>query len=62
MTSGRKQQLRNSLDLHVWKIQLRKDCELQGKLLAFDAMGDCVLELLWESGLDPNAKVANGRP
>lgn len=37
----------------VWKVHLRKDCELQGKLLAFDSLGEYTLKLLWEDGLDP---------
>ena len=40
----------------TWKALLRKDCELQGKLLAFDALGDYVLQLLWTRGLDPTVK------
>jgi hypothetical protein len=38
----------------AWKLQLRKDCELQDKLVAFDALGDYVLRLLWESGVTPS--------
>jgi hypothetical protein len=37
----------------VWKVHLRKDCELQGKLAAFDSLGEYTLKLLWEDGLDP---------
>ena len=37
----------------AWKLQLRKDCEHEGKLAAFDALGDYVLKLLWRSGVDP---------
>lgn len=39
-----------------WKTQLRKDCELQDKLIAFDALGESVLRLLWAQGLDPSVK------
>lgn len=41
------------VSFEVWKLQLRKECELQGRLLAFDNMGDYALRLLWENGLDP---------
>ena len=37
----------------VWKLLLRKDCEMQDKLLAFQALGDSVLEIFWRSGLKP---------
>jgi hypothetical protein len=37
-------------------MQLRRDCELQDTLRAFDAMGDCVLRFLWRRGLDPTVK------
>jgi hypothetical protein len=38
----------------IWKIELRKDCEMQDKLAAFDAMGEYVLKLLWETGAKPS--------
>ena len=34
----------------VWKLQLRKDCDLRDRLNAFEAMGDYVLSLLWNVG------------
>lgn len=37
----------------VWKLQLRKDCEMRSKLAAFDSIGEYALRLLWESGIDP---------
>ena len=39
-----------------WKSLLRKDCELQDKRLAFQALGDSVLEILWEMGLSPTVQ------
>lgn len=36
-----------------WKLQLRRDCELKGKLFAFDGLGEYTLRLLWGDGLDP---------
>ena len=44
------------VSFEIWKLQLRKDCELQDKLLAFDNMGDYALRLLWEQGLDPTVE------
>ena len=41
------------LTYDVWKLYLRKDCELQGKLLAFDGIGVYALRLLWEDGIAP---------
>jgi hypothetical protein len=38
----------------IWKIELRKDCEMQDKLAAFDAMGKYVLKLRWETGAKPS--------
>ena len=42
------------LSLDVWTLELRKDCEEQNKLLAFNALGDFVIKLLWERGIDPS--------
>ena len=41
------------VSLEVWTSQLRKDCERQDKLIAVNALGDFVIRLLWERGLDP---------
>jgi hypothetical protein len=41
------------VSLEVWTSQLRKDCEAQDKLIAFNALGDFVVKLVWERGLDP---------
>lgn len=40
----------------TWKLRQPKDCELQDKLLAFEALGDFVLRLLWESGVEPSVQ------
>ena len=37
----------------VWKQQLRKDCERQDKLRAFEGMGEYGLKMFWEFGVDP---------
>jgi hypothetical protein len=44
------------ISFEAWKLQLRKDCELQDKLLAFQALGDYVLQVLWERGCDPSVQ------
>lgn len=44
------------VSFEIWKLQLRKDCELRDKLLAFDNMGDYALRLLWEHGLNPTVE------
>jgi len=42
------------LAFDAWKLQLRKDCALRDKLYAFNSMGDYVLSLLWERGVEPS--------
>jgi len=37
----------------AWKLRLRKDCDSEDKLSAFDSMPDFALKLLWEKGLTP---------
>ena len=54
--SERQHPTQSSLAFDLWKLKLRKDCERQGKLLAFDAIGDYALRLLWETGLDPTIR------
>lgn len=44
-----------------WKIRLSEDCEVQDKLLAFNALGDDVLKLLWEQGLAPSVNAITSR-
>ena len=43
-----------TISFQLWKELFRKSCIGQGKLLAFDAMGEGVLRSLCRSGLDPN--------
>ena len=43
-----------TISFQVWKELFRTSCVGQGKLLAFEAMGENVLRSLWRSGLDPN--------
>jgi hypothetical protein len=41
------------LSFEIWRSRLRENCEREGKLQNFVNLGDYVLKLLWESGLDP---------
>lgn len=43
-------------DFRAWKEQLREYCQLQGRHYAFAVLGNHVLRLLWESGLEPTAE------
>jgi hypothetical protein len=40
----------------AWKTLLRNDCKNNDKLVAFDCLGDYVLKLLWESGVEPTVR------
>ena len=42
-----------SLTFGAWKQLLQNDCIAQDKELAFNAIGDPVLQVLYDSGLDP---------
>jgi hypothetical protein len=46
----------SSLPFEVWKVYLRKDCEGRDKLRELDGLGEYVLRLLWERGLDPTVQ------
>jgi hypothetical protein len=52
-----------SIEFRVWKQSLQNDCKKLDKLRAFEALPESVLELLWESGLEPTVKalVENAR-
>lgn len=39
-----------------WKENLRNDCAKQGKLPAYLALGDSVLQVLYEGGLEPSVE------
>lgn len=56
MTPEAKPPQRAATPFDVWKLQLRQDCERRDKIRAFNAMGDYVLKLLWERGLDPTVQ------
>jgi len=48
------------LTYEVWKIQFHKDCEIEGKLPAFDSLGEYALKLLWGNGLAPTVRAVVG--
>jgi len=48
------------LTYEVWKIQFRKDCEIEDKLFAFDSFGEFTLKLLWENGFAPTVRSIAG--
>lgn len=52
--------LNPSLSFEIWKMHLRQDCVEKGKLPAFDALGDSVLRMLWEQGVDPSVRAIAG--
>lgn len=43
----------NALTFEDWKSQLRQTCEMQGKTSVFTSLGDIVLRLFWERGIEP---------
>ena len=45
-----------TLQFEVWKACLRKDCEDNHKVREFDGLGEFVLRLLWQNGLEPSVK------
>lgn len=59
MTCERRQ-VPQLLTYEVWKLRLRKDCELEDKLLAFDSLGEYTLKMLWENGLGPTVRAITG--
>ena len=54
MTPERSEPIERLLTFDVWKLHFRKDCELQNKMIAFNALGEDVLRVLWQSGLEPS--------
>lgn len=49
-----------SLTYEAWKLQLRKNCEIEDKLLAFHSLGEYTLKVLWETGLAPTVQAIIG--
>ena len=57
----------SKLDFASWKQMLRNDCMVHAKEREFDALGEFVLEILYENGLDPSVDAIvrdgmNGKP
>lgn len=48
------------LTFEVWRVQFRKDCETEDKLLAFDSLGELTLKMLWENGPAPTVRAIVG--
>lgn len=46
----------NLLKFEAWKSQLRQNCDKEGKLAAFTNLGDFVLLLLFERGVEPTPR------
>ena len=44
------------LNFNDWKNGLRRDCELEDKLLAFNNLPDYALKIFWERGVDPTVQ------
>ena len=45
-----------TLSLRDWMVTLREDCQRNDKLIVFEALGQTVLELLWECGAEPSTE------
>jgi hypothetical protein len=56
MTTDGKEASKPAIPFEVWRSHLRKDCESQDKLLAFQALGDSVLQIFWQRGIEPTVK------
>jgi hypothetical protein len=48
--------MRRPLTFETWKALLRNDCIVGEKLRAFDAVGDAILRILYENGVDPTVE------
>jgi hypothetical protein len=53
MGSGR---VPHTLPFESWKEGLHNDCQKQGNLAAYDALGEFVLRFLWETGVEPTVQ------
>ena len=55
-----------TLTFERWKDSLRYDCDWHQEKAAFDALGDYVLQMLWERGVEPTVQAivddGDGRP
>ncbi len=46
----------------AWKEELRQDGQARGTLKGYDAMGEEVLKVLWESGVSPKVDAIFSEP
>jgi|307.fasta_scaffold199465_2 hypothetical protein len=44
------------LNFKDWKNGLRRDCELEDKLLAFNSLPEDALQVFWERGVAPTVQ------
>lgn len=49
-----------SLTYEAWKLQLRENCAIEDKLLAFQSLGEYALKMLWQRGLAPSVQAITG--
>lgn len=56
MVRDGKESKKPELGFDVWKSLLQRDCEMQDKLLPFQALGDPVLQILRQSGMNPTVE------
>ena len=45
-----------ALGFDDWKSRFRQNCEQRGKLVEFNCLGEYVLQVLWNSGLEPTVQ------
>jgi len=45
-----------TLTFRDWMAALRADCQRKDKLMVFEALGQMVIELLWECGAKPSVE------
>ncbi len=61
MTTSPETRQKGPIEFDAWKLRLRKDCELQGKLAAYESLGDYALKLLWEDDIEPSVEGIVGK-
>ena len=59
--------MRRSLPYETWKELLRNDCIAYDKAEAFNSLGEMILRILYNNGIDPTVEAIvrdglNGRP
>lgn len=56
MATDEKEAAKPTISFEAWRLRLRRDCEVQERLLAFQALAIQVLEILWRRGVEPSVK------